>query len=256
MAASYAARYAALYDLFYRDKPYDKEVAFIHRQLSELGAPAGGRVLELACGTGEHAVRLAKLGYAMTATDGSQAMIALARRKAERRRAGVRFERRDMQKLRAPKLPFDAALCLFDSIGYVKTDSAIAAVIDGVHKSLRPGGIFVLEFWHAPAMLNGYEAVRVRRFRQGKTLFFRVSEAELEPQRSVAHVTYNVYELRANARYNHIRECHTNRYFTVPEMERIAKRHGFTPLAAYDGFQPTAASDESWHVLAIWRKGR
>jgi SAM-dependent methyltransferase len=256
MTAPYGTGYAELYDLFYRDKPYGSEAEFLRRELREHGVARGGRVLELACGTGEHAIRLAKRGYAVTATDGSQAMIELARKKAERQRASVAFSRHDMRKVPVPAQPFDAVLCLFDSIGYVKTDGAIATVLDRVHGSLRSGGLFIVEFWHAPAMLNGFDRVRVRRFRRGKTTFLRVSETELEPRRSLAHVNYNVYELRGDLTYRHIRESHTNRYFTVAEMEKLARGHGFVPLAAYDGFRNTPVSDQSWHVLSIWRKSR
>jgi SAM-dependent methyltransferase len=256
MAVPYALRYAELYDLFYRDKPYQREAEFIDRWLGDHGVARSARILELACGTGEHAIRLAKFGYAVTATDRSPAMIELARRKSKRQNVTVQFGQRDMRKLPIPDVPFEASLCLFDSIGYVKTDPSIGAVLDGVHRSLRPGGIFLVEFWHAPAMMNTFDPVRVRRFRQGETTFLRVSETELQPRRSLARVTYNIYELRRDLTYDHVRELHTNRYFTVPEMERLARDHGFTPLATYDGFRRRAVSDKTWHVLAIWRKGR
>jgi SAM-dependent methyltransferase len=255
MAMSYGARYAALYDLFYSDKPYDEEVRFVAGQLSGHGVGRGARILELACGTGGHAIRLAKLGYEVIAADYSEAMIAEGRRKARRQRAIVKFEQRDMRKLGAPEQPFDAALCLFDSIGYARTDAGIVAAIRGVHRSLRPGGLFLLEFWHAPAMLSGFDPVRVRRFRRGPTTFLRISETELDSKRSLASVSYSVYELRRNGTYNHNHEVHINRYFTVPEMNRFAKISGFKPVAAYDGFRSRKVTEATWHVVSVWRKG-
>jgi SAM-dependent methyltransferase len=255
MAMSYGARYAALYDLFYSDKSYDEEVRFVARQLSDHDVGPGARILELACGTGGHAIRLTKRGYEVVATDYSEAMIAEGRRKACSQRAIVKFEQRDMRKLRVPERPFDAALCLFDSIGYARTDAGIAAVVQGVHRSLRPGGLFLLEFWHTPAMLSGFDPVRVRRFRRGTTTFLRISETALESKRSLARVSYNVYELRRNGTYNHNHEVHVNRYFTVAEMERFAKISGFKPLAAYDGFRRGKVTEATWHVVSVWRKG-
>jgi SAM-dependent methyltransferase len=254
MAMSYGARYAPLYDLFYSDKPYDKEVTFVARQLSDHGVGHGARILELACGTGGHAIRLAKRGYDVIATDYSDAMIAEACRKARSQRVIVKFEQRDMRKLPVPVRPFDAALCLFDSIGYARTDAGTVAAIRGVHRSLRPGGLFLLEFWHAPAMLSGFDPVRVRRFRRGTKTFLRISETQLEGKRSLARVSYNVYELRKNGTYNHNHEVHLNRYFTVSEMERFAKASGFKPLAAYDGFRSGKVTEETWHVVSVWQK--
>lgn len=256
MSTPYAARYAEFYDLFYRDKPYAKEVHFINRLLRRHGVERGGHVVEFACGTGEHALRLAALGYRVTATDSSGAMIALARQKALRRKTHVTFERRDMRESVEPAGGFDAALCLFDSIGYLRTDRAVGDALESVHNSLGPDGVFIVEFWHAPAMLNGFEPVRVRRYRNGRSDILRISETTLDRRRSLAQVAYNVYQLRADSTYDHFAERHTNRYFTVPEMTRLARAHGFTPLKTYDGFSRRRVSDQGWHVLSVWKKAR
>ncbi|HEX4410966.1 MAG TPA: class I SAM-dependent methyltransferase [Xanthobacteraceae bacterium] len=254
MSAPYAARYAELYDLFYRDKPYAKEARFIGWVLRKYGIDHGSRILELACGTGEHAVRLSSSGYSVTASDNSRAMIEIAREKAIRHKAQVTFERRDMRKSSGPHCVFDAALCLFDSIGYAQTDAEIGAVFEGVYKRLRPGGLFVVEFWHSPAMLREFEPIRVRRFRDGTSRVLRISETALDKRRSLAHVDYNVYRLRVDSTYDHFAERHTNRYFTVLEMGRFARLHGFAPVRDYDGFRPRIVSDRTWHVLSVWKK--
>ena len=67
--SSYAGRHAELYDLFYADKPYAEEAAFVHRCLKKFGASSTREVLELACGTGRHAFELEKHGYRITAID-------------------------------------------------------------------------------------------------------------------------------------------------------------------------------------------
>lgn len=251
----YSAEYAALYDVFYRDKPYEAEVSFLVEQLERHGINRGARLLELACGTGEHAIRLAKKGYVVAATDYSAAMVERARQKAESEHVPVSFAQSDMRELGAPATLFDGALCLFDSIGYVQTDDGVGATLNGVRDGLKPGGVFIVEYWHAPAMVRGFERTRVRRFNGSNGLILRLSETELEQERSVAHVTYNVYELRKDFSYHHVQERHTARYFTVSEMEALARRHGFEPLAAYDGFKSEGAvSDDTWHVVAVWRK--
>lgn len=255
MAAPYGERYAKFYDLLYADKPYDREAAVLSEIFCDGGVAPGARILELACGTGQHAVRLARYGYRVTATDYSAAMVAQARINAESQDAGVQFDQLDMRELPVPKLAYDATICLFDSIGYVQTDAAIAATLQGVHAGLRPGGLFVFDFWHAPAMKSRFDPQRVRRVRRDETTILRISETELDPQRSLAHVTFDVYELRSNYTYDHISERHTNRYFTVDELESRGRQHGFMPVAALPGFSDgTAISDTTWHIVAVWRK--
>ncbi|MBD3366961.1 MAG: methyltransferase domain-containing protein [Candidatus Eisenbacteria bacterium] len=84
------------------------EVDFL---IDELGLSEGDRVLDVGCGTGRHAVELAKRGVRVTGIDLSKGMLREAERAA--RTAGVELElihgdaTRDL-----PSGPFDAALSL------------------------------------------------------------------------------------------------------------------------------------------------
>lgn len=78
----YGRSLARLYDLFYGAKPYRAESRFLSGILRENGVVQGERLLELACGTGGHALELAKAGFLVTGVDRSAAMLGEARRKA------------------------------------------------------------------------------------------------------------------------------------------------------------------------------
>lgn len=253
--SSYTGRHAEFYDVFYAAKPYEAEAKFVADRLEEQGVAAGARLLELACGTGSHALHLGKHGYEVTAGDYSASMLEVARRKAAEAGVGIEFMEMDMRALPAATEPFDAAVCLFDSIGYVQTDEALDQVLRGVHANLRAGGVFIFEFWHSPAMLRGFDPLRVRRFPVPNGMLLRISETVLMRERNLAQVTYNIYDLRDEGTYEHVVETQTNRFFTVAEMEMMAGRHGFEAVEFYSGFElaPTV-SDETWHVVAVWRK--
>ena len=69
-------------------KTYDKEcftqgtvgeVDFVER---ELGADRAKRILDIGCGTGRHAIELARRGYRVTGFDLSEGQLELARKKA------------------------------------------------------------------------------------------------------------------------------------------------------------------------------
>src|SRR6059036_492777 len=96
---SYAGRHAELYDLFYGDKPYSAEAAFVDQCLREYSAGVCNRILEIACGTGSHAFLLEKAGYQIVATDYSEAMLQRARQKAAEKASKVDFRIQDMSKL-------------------------------------------------------------------------------------------------------------------------------------------------------------
>lgn len=252
---THQGRNAELYDLFYADKPYDHEARFVHECMKRYAARPARRLLELACGTGRHARALAALGYDVVATDYSEPMLACARRGQDAPGAApVSFVRQDMRALELAPPPFDAAVCLFDSIGFVQTNEAVAQVLDGVHRHLRPGGLFVFEFWHAPAMLRRYEPVRVRRWPTPQGEIVRIAETRLDVAHGLAEVRYTIFEPGADGRFHGTQETQVNRYFLVPEMAGWLSAAGFRALAWFGGFDFAAAvTEDAWHVVAVAR---
>ena len=253
--SSYLGRHAELYDTIYGDKPYAEEARFVHECLQRFGEGESKRLLELACGTGSHALELEKLGYEVTATDYSADMLARARAKSQQAGSNVRFDQQDMTNLNVADAPFDAVVCLFDSIGYVQTNDNLEQVMRGVSRHLRSGGLFVFEFWHAAAMLTGYDPVRVRRWQTVDGELMRVSETELDYGKQLSHVTYSIFELRNDGHYEVLSETQTNRYFLLQEMAGWLKHGGFEPLKWFAGFTgDEEISKDTWHVVAVARK--
>lgn len=256
--SSYLGRHAELYDLFYADKPYEREAAFVDERLRAHAAPGAAparRILELACGTGRHALLLEGLGYEVTAIDHSADMLAVARHRAAEAGSRADFRLGDLRGLAVPGAPFDAAVCLFDALGYVATNDALLAALRGVRRHLRPDGLFVFEFWHAAAMLRSYDPVRVRRFAPpGGGEVVRISETRLDVARQLGHVAYTVIELRADGAWRKTEETQTNRYFLVQEMAGWLASGGFEPVSFCDGFRAAGAiTSDTWHVVAVAR---
>src|ERR1043166_2579365 len=171
---NYAGRYAELYDLFYADKPYAHETRFVDECIREFNSGATRDILELACGTGRHAVEFEKLGYHVTATDRSADMLEIARERA--RGKNVRLVVAEMEQLDLLKKNFDAT-------GLAR-----------VRNHLRDDALFIFEFWHAPAMLNGYSPVRVRHWKSDTSDITRTSKTTLDRKNSLAEVVYTIEE--------------------------------------------------------------
>jgi len=252
----YGQRYAERYDLFYANKPYTAESEFVQRAFAECAVAPGQRVLELACGTGSHALELARRGYQVVATDRSAAMLEHARRKAAVVDVAIEWRQQDFCSLALPDLaPFDAAYCLFDSIGYALTNQALDRLFASVARHLRDGAPFVFEFWHAAAMLRGYTPLRLVELDVPGAKIARVSRTALDLQRQCAVVTYEVHEHRADRCVETYREEHANRFFLVQEMAHFLTTAGFAPVAFCAGFDRSTPVDENtWHVVTIARK--
>jgi ubiquinone/menaquinone biosynthesis C-methylase UbiE len=101
---------------------------------------SGHTVLEFGCGTGTTALKLAPFLGHIVATDISSEMIAIAREKAAAegcRNAAFEVGTPDMA--RWPDATFDAAL----SFNVLHLVQARAAALQGVHRLLKPGGLFI-----------------------------------------------------------------------------------------------------------------
>ena len=111
-------------------------------------------VLDLGCGSGEHAHYFAEQGYRVLGIDVSAAQIALARETAGP--AHVRFEVGDMTRLEeTTKERFGTALTLGNSLVHLLDSEALEAACRGVHVALLSGGAWMVQ------ILN-YERLRAR----------------------------------------------------------------------------------------------
>src|SRR5271166_3901592 len=104
----YDGRHAEFYDLFYGAKPYAAEAGCLHGLLQRFSEQPVRRVLDIACGTGSHAIELERLGYEVVGSDISEDMLARAREKAREVSSAVHFVRQDMRALDVASHPFDA----------------------------------------------------------------------------------------------------------------------------------------------------
>ena len=247
----YNERYAKIYDILYSDKNYNKESNFINNLLIKHKFPKTCNILELACGTGNHAFELEKLGHKITGIDLSPHMIKIANRKKKEINSLCCFHEGDMRNLESYNLKnkFDIILCLFDSIGFAKTNDAIAQTLKGIKNLLSDNGIFIFEFWHAAAMIKNYEKCRIRRFIFNNKEIIRISETEINYLNQTCRVKYSVF-VKENGKYDFFEDIQTNRFFLVQEMNAFLNNSGLTSLNYYNGFSDNYIIDtDAFHIL-------
>lgn len=144
-AEYFDSRYLTEFDPLLSAERSRHEVARLCELLGEI--PAGARLLDVGCGQGRHAALLAEAGFDVTGLDYSADLIALATKAAARHRGAVpTYRRGDMRKLPANwTRRFDAVVNLFTSFGFFDRAEEDAAVVAGISRVLKPGGLFV---WH------------------------------------------------------------------------------------------------------------
>jgi SAM-dependent methyltransferase len=117
-----------------------REVSFIE---SSLEAPAGAEVLDVGCGYGRHAIELVQRGLNVTGLDLSLPLLIRAADEAQRRALAVNFVHADMREMPFDR-KFDGAYSMLTSFGYFDEDANLK-VAEGVARSLKPGGRFLLD---------------------------------------------------------------------------------------------------------------
>jgi SAM-dependent methyltransferase len=113
--------------------------------LDLLGAVAGQRVLEVACGHGRITRGLARKGASVVGVDVSAAMLAKAEEIERREPLGIRYLHADVAEP-GPVVgdDFDAVVCSFGLSDIDNLDGTLA----NVHRVLRSGGVFVFSILH------------------------------------------------------------------------------------------------------------
>lgn len=118
------------------------ELPFFDRLFQERGAR---RVLDAACGTGHHAIALAKGGYQVVGADLSAAMVERARQNAESAAVDARFFVAGFGQLAKLDETFDAVLCLGNSLPHLLSEEAVSAALADFAAALQPGGLLVIQ---------------------------------------------------------------------------------------------------------------
>jgi ubiquinone/menaquinone biosynthesis C-methylase UbiE len=122
------------------------DVAFYERVARE----TGGRILELACGTGRIALPLAKAGFHVTGVDRSEAMLSIARRKLAAASASVQerlsFVHQNVTALDLGQR-FGFAFVPFRSFQHLLTIDLQKKSLEAIRRHLEPSGRLALHLF-------------------------------------------------------------------------------------------------------------
>jgi SAM-dependent methyltransferase len=248
--------YAAYYDLFNSDKDYAAEAAYVEALLRRC-APACSNVLELGCGTAAHAIHLANAGFSVVGVDMSQQMLAQAEMRKtalpEDVAARLTFQLCDARRVDL-ECRFDAVVALFHVMSYQTADADIKALFNAAASHLKPGGAFVCDFWHGPAVLSQLPDVRIKRRDAAGLSVERLAEPELFLAENRVAVTYTIrIDTDPDCRPDEISECHNIRYFFQPELRRFSQEH-FEHLDTFAWMTDRAPDLRDWSAVTVFRR--
>jgi SAM-dependent methyltransferase len=246
--------YAHYYDLLYRDKDYLSETAFVFG-LTQKFSPSTRTILELGCGTGGHALHLAKRGLVVHGVDMSHQMLEEAQKKREMLLPGMAdnlsFSLGDVRNTRIAK-EFDCVISLFHVVSYQTRNEDVAATFLTAKHHLNPGGIFIFDCWYGPAVLTARPEVRVKRFEDDSYSIIRIAEPVMYPNENLVDVNYTVLiKDKLKATVEELKETHRMRYFFYPEIEMLCAQNSLEIIGAQEWMTGNRPGFDTWGVCFV-----
>lgn len=224
----FAEDYASVYDILYRDKNYEKECDFIEALFKKCNNQPK-TILDLGCGTGEHAIILAKRGYKVTGVDRSSPMLEIARKKSKNKGLEIEFIEGDLTNMSLNR-KFDAVISMFAVMSYQTTNEAVSSVCRLARESLVPGGLFMFDCWHGPAVLTDKPTTRIREIISGNgKRIIRFAEPKLDIMNHTVKVKFRVWRVKDNT-FTETLETHTMRFFFSQEIKYFLEVAGFKEI--------------------------
>jgi len=219
------------------------EIPFLEAQLRQISGSDNEirGVLDVACGTGMHAIELAKHGWLAAGADLSVPMIERARENGEKAGVNVPFKVAGFGELSVAfekdggANGFDALLCLGNSLPHLLTPLSLAGALEDVAACLRPEGMFILQNRNFDFVLAHRERwMETQSSREGDVEWVFMRFYDFEPN---GLINFNLITLsrKGDAGWQQKVDSTTLYPLRQAEMETALRSAGFQTITSYGG---------------------
>lgn len=236
--------YARYYDLLYQDKDYEGEVRYVG-SLIDRHLNNGLNLLDIGCGTGRHADLFSRRGMKVSGIDRSEDMIRAARKSYPE----INFQQGDFSTFGLDQ-KFDVITALFHVVSYINSDQELVSAFSNVSRHLKPGGLFIFDCWHGPAVLHHKPELRVKRLQDDAFRVVRIAEPDLIEAENRVDVNYQVF-VGDEGGWDEFSESHSMRYLFANEIESFLDRAGMHLIHTEEWMTSRAPSRDSWGVVYV-----
>lgn len=241
------AKLAEIYDYLVAGIDYEEWADYMEEILHRFSSPTK-YVADLACGTGNTTLPLAKRGYEVYGVDLAPAMLAKAEDKAKTMGLSPHFLEQDMRSLSLPKA-MDLITCYHDGLNYIIDPNDLRTVFKKVYESLRPGGLFIFD-------LNAVEKLSNAG---GDTTFVDDQDISLiwetgyDQANDVWEITLTGF-IKKGELYDKFVEVHKERAYRKEEALAFLEQTGFEVLDIFHGFSFEPPKPNSRRLFYVARK--
>lgn len=239
---------AEAYDLSGQSRFSLKMVGYMLEMLA-LRRSKPTKICDLACGTGAAAVALARRKFQVTGVDGSAAMLARARARAERWKVQVDWRQQDLTALELPER-YELATCFFDSLNHLTDPVALRQAFFGVRRLLVPDGLFFFDMNTAYALASVWGHASDSYLSDRYARFWRSS---YDRETGLARLEATYFLRQEDQRYQRVDGVHLARGYEVEDVKAALAEAGFTLLEAYECLSFEPVGPQTYRVAYLAR---
>jgi glycine/sarcosine N-methyltransferase len=234
------------------------ELPFIQQQLAKIN-PAASQplsILDAACGTGMHVVALAQQGHTVAGADLSAGMIERAQVNAaaagvEARFAAAGFGALTPEFKDQPGFPFDAVVCLGNSLPHLLTRPELDAALADFSACLKPGGLLLIQnrnFDAVMAQRQRWMDPQAYRETGREWIFMRFYDFEAD-----GLINFNIVTLYRQGEGQWVQHINSSRLRPVlrGELAGALLSAGFQEITSYGGMDASPFDPDSSGNLVI-----
>lgn len=239
--------FAKIYDeLILEDINYEKIENKILKIMSEYNCNTDD-YLDLACGTGNVAVKMAKSFKNNYLVDLSEEMLQIAFDKFKKERRKAKIICQDMSELQLNH-KFDLITCVLDSTNYILEDEDIRNYFKCVNNHLKDDGIFIFDI-NSFYKLNNILGNNIYTYSEDDV--FYTWENTIEDNVVNMFLTFFV---KKGELYERFEEEHFERAYTEKEIESLLEECNFKLLNKFDGYSDDDVYETSERILYVVSK--
>ena len=239
--------FAYIYDrLMKKDVDYEKWADYIENIFARYDKNPS-LVCDLACGTGNITVPLARRGYDMTGIDVSEDMLNIAREKATDN--DILFLNQNIASLDLYGT-MDAFTCMIDGVNYIISPKALLDMLTKIKTCfLEKDGLFVFDISTRHKLEN---VIGSNTFIHSDKDVFYAWQNRYIAKKNLSDMMLTFF-VKSGKSYRRFEERHLQRAYTEDEIRKIAKRAGFRQIDAYDELTFDPPKPDSERLVFVCR---
>lgn len=241
--------FAAVYDMFMDNIPYEEWAAYLISLLKEYGIEYG-LVLDLGCGTGSLTEILAREGYDMTGIDLSPDMLQIAMEKRAESGRDILYLLQDMREFELYGT-VRAIVSICDSMNYLLEPGDLVQTLRLVNNYLDPEGLFIFDLNTEYKYREILGESTIAEDREESSFIWDNSYDEEE---RINEYSLSLFIREKEDLYRKYQETHYQRAYTLGEVKDAIRQAGMEFVAVYDAFTRNAPREDSERIYVIARE--